>query len=149
MNIRYYFVADVCKRMQIILEYCPTDEMIGDFFTKPLGGAKFRRLCNIIMNISPDEYGPVNEDVLMNIHTAKIQKRMSMEPTLDNRIGEPTIKKINVSSQECVGDPVKESNALWAIARGAHKKPTYAQMVKASNRVVSEVRKKSIQSSGI
>ena len=41
-----------------------------------------------------------------------------------------------------VGDPDKESNASWVIARGAHKKPTYAQMVKASNRVVSEVRKK-------
>ena len=41
-----------------------------------------------------------------------------------------------------VGDPGKESNASWAIVRGAHKKPTYAQMVKASNRVVSEVRKK-------
>ena len=64
-----------------------------------------------------------------------------MEPTLDNRIGEPTIKKIEVSSQECVGDPGKESNALWVIVRGAHKKPTYAQMVKASNRVVSEVSK--------
>ena len=42
----------------------------------------------------------------------------------------------------CVGDPGKESNASWVIARGAHKKPTYAQMVKASNRVVSEVRKR-------
>ena len=41
-----------------------------------------------------------------------------------------------------VGNPGRESNALWAIARGAHKKPTYAQMVKASNRVVSEVRKR-------
>ena len=36
-----------------------------------------------------------------------------------------------------VGDPGKEYNASWVIARGAHKKPT-----KASNRVVSEVRKR-------
>ena len=41
MNIRYFFVADVCAHNEITLEYCPTDEMIGDFFTKPLGGAKF------------------------------------------------------------------------------------------------------------
>ena len=40
-----------------------------------------------------------------------------------------------------VGNPGRESNASWAIARGAHKNPTYAQMVKASNRVVLEVRK--------
>ena len=43
---------------------------------------------------------------------------------------------------ESVGDPGKESNASWVIARGAHKKPTYAQMVKASNQVVSKVRKR-------
>ena len=41
MNIRYFFVADCQKRNEIIITYCPTDEMIGDFFTKPLGGAKF------------------------------------------------------------------------------------------------------------
>jgi hypothetical protein len=41
MNIRYFFVADVLKRNHITIEYCPTDEMIRDFFTKPLGGAKF------------------------------------------------------------------------------------------------------------
>jgi hypothetical protein len=40
MNIRYFFVADCQERNQIILTYCLTDEMIGDFFTKPLGGAK-------------------------------------------------------------------------------------------------------------
>lgn len=45
MNIRYFFVADVLRRKHITIEYCPTDEMIGDFFTKRLGGAKFRRFA--------------------------------------------------------------------------------------------------------
>ena len=72
------------------------------------------------MNISHDEYGPVNQDELMNIHAAKLKKRMLMEPTLDDRIGEPTIEKIEVSSQECFGDPYAQSNASWAIARAAY-----------------------------
>ena len=122
MNIRYYFVADVCKRKQITLAYCPTDKMIGDFFTKPLGDTIFWLFRNIIMNIRHDEYGPVNQDELMNIHTVKLQKRMSMEPVLDDRIVEPTVKKIDMGSQECVGDPYKVSNVLWAIVRAAHKK---------------------------
>ena len=42
--------------------------MIGNFFTKPVGGAKFLRFRNIIMNISHDEYGPVDVDELMSIH---------------------------------------------------------------------------------
>ena len=52
MNIRCFLVGDMQKRQHIIIEYCPTDEMIGDFCTKPVGGAKFWRFCNIIMNVS-------------------------------------------------------------------------------------------------
>ena len=52
INIRYFFVANVIEQKHLTLKYCPTDKMIGDFFTKPVGGAKFRRFCNIIMNIS-------------------------------------------------------------------------------------------------
>ena len=60
MNIRYLFVADVQKRQHITIEYCPIDEMIGNFFTEFVGGAKFRRFRNIIMNVSRDEYGLVD-----------------------------------------------------------------------------------------
>ena len=60
MNIRYFFVSDCVKRGHIIIRYCPTDDMIGDFFTKPLQGTKFRLFRNIIMNCSYNEYGPVN-----------------------------------------------------------------------------------------
>ena len=41
LNIRYFFIADVQKRQHFTIEYCLTDEMIGNFFTKPVGGAKF------------------------------------------------------------------------------------------------------------
>jgi hypothetical protein len=40
MNITYFF-ADCQAQNQVIVAYCPTDEMIGDFFTKPLNGGKF------------------------------------------------------------------------------------------------------------
>jgi len=114
INIRYFFVADTCKQNQIKLEYCPTDEMIGDFFTKPLRGAKFRRFRNIIMNIDHDEYGSVNVDKLMIIHQAKIQKKMEAENVIcdNNDESEPTIKKTHKipktpGSQECVRDHKK------------------------------------------
>ena len=68
MNIQYFFVADVAKRKHITIKYCPTDKIIGDFFTKPLGGAKFRRFWNIIMNCSYNEHGPVDVDALMEVH---------------------------------------------------------------------------------
>ena len=71
MNIRNFFVAYVQKRQHITIEYCPTDEMIGDFFTKPVGGVKFRHFHNIIMNVSHDEYLPVDVDELITIHNEK------------------------------------------------------------------------------
>ena len=71
MKIRYLFVGDVQKRQYITIEYCPTDKSIGDFFAKPVGEAKFRLFRSIIMNISYDEYGPVDVDELMAIHNEK------------------------------------------------------------------------------
>ena len=41
MNTRYFFVADVVKLQHVTIEYYPTDNMIGDFFTKPVRGEKF------------------------------------------------------------------------------------------------------------
>ena len=52
--------------------------MIGNFFTKPVGGAKFCRFRKIIMNVSHDEYGPVHVKKLMAIHNEKIEKRFDM-----------------------------------------------------------------------
>ena len=33
------------------MEFCPTFDMIGDYFTKALQGSQFRRLCNIVLGI--------------------------------------------------------------------------------------------------
>ena len=101
MNIRYFFVADVIERKHLTLKYCPTDKMIGDFFTTPVGGAKFRQFCNIIMNISHDEYGPVDVDELMALHNAKIQKRFKMIEHLENGSeSESTTSKENKMSAD-------------------------------------------------
>jgi hypothetical protein len=122
--------------------------MIGDFFTKPVGGSKFRRFRNIIMNITHDEYGPVDVDELMAVHYAKMQKRFDMtcenESTISTKVSKVSANKrvrfADEDSQECVGIGSKRSNATWASIRGAHKnirrskvghtyKPTYAEMV--------------------
>jgi hypothetical protein len=144
MNIRYFFVGDVAARKHIKIEYCPTDEMIGDFFTKPLGGAKFRRFRNIIMNISHDEYGDVDMDELMAVHQTKMQRRFDMMARNDTNSDSEDeyaintdVSKVSVSdgsSQECVGSGSKRSSIMWASVRRAHKhkptgKYTYAQAV--------------------
>ena len=113
------------------MQYCPTDEMIADFFTKPLGGAKFRRFRNIIMNCSHDDYGPVNVDALMASHYKRTSERDASHPAIkDNdseKENEPTIAK-DMSSQECVGkDPVRK-DTRGSDRRGALAPRTWAQV---------------------
>lgn len=52
VNIRYYFVADRVAKGELTVEYCPTEHMIGDFFTKSLQGSKFKTFRAMIMGWS-------------------------------------------------------------------------------------------------
>mgnify|MGYP005863156433 CR=1 FL=1 len=51
LNIRYFFVADQQQQGRLHIEYCPTDQMIGDYMTKPLHGTKFNDFRRLIMNL--------------------------------------------------------------------------------------------------
>ena len=56
INIRYYFIHDRVKAGEVDIEHCPTEDMWGDFFTKPLQGKKFRRFqAQILGKEPPDE----------------------------------------------------------------------------------------------
>ena len=41
MDNRYFWIKDQLKSEKIDVQYCPTDKMIADFFTKPLQGSLF------------------------------------------------------------------------------------------------------------
>ena len=51
IHIRYFFTKDVIKRENMEVRYCPTKEMIADFYTKPLQGRQFYTLRNKIMGV--------------------------------------------------------------------------------------------------
>jgi hypothetical protein len=53
INIRYFFVTDRITNGEVSVEYCPTKEMLADFFTKPLQGSQFKVLRDRIMNVNP------------------------------------------------------------------------------------------------
>ena len=54
MNIRYFFITDRIQAGDLRVEYCPTDDMIADFFTKTLQGGKFVRSRDQILNIQSE-----------------------------------------------------------------------------------------------
>ena len=48
--VRYYFVKDKVDSNEFAINWCPSNEMFGDYFTKPLQGEMFFRFRNFIMN---------------------------------------------------------------------------------------------------
>jgi hypothetical protein len=53
INIRYFFITDRVNKGDVSLVWCPTGDMIGDFMTKPLQGALFRKFRDQIMGVIP------------------------------------------------------------------------------------------------
>ena len=58
LQIRYFYIKDQIDKGYFKLEYCPTDDMLADFFTKAITGAKFEKTRTVrVMNM---EYKPTD-----------------------------------------------------------------------------------------
>ena len=90
MNVRYFFIKDKVEQEEITLKYCPTEQMWSDTFTKPLQGQQFRTMRAMVMNC-PEDY----DETTNNIQDEDTSNMMI------------THNKCGISSQECVGLPVK------------------------------------------
>ncbi len=51
--IHYFFVMDRIRSGKISPKWCPTGEMITDFFTKPFQGAMFWKFRDLLMGVVP------------------------------------------------------------------------------------------------
>jgi hypothetical protein len=56
INIRYFFIKDKIDKKEINLMYCPTGEMVADFFSKPQQGRLFRDFRDIVMGVKHHSY---------------------------------------------------------------------------------------------
>ena len=66
INMRYFFVTDRIQKGDVLVEWCPTGSMTGDFLTNPNQGALFKRFRDVIVGVveQPDP-GPGNPKVSM------------------------------------------------------------------------------------
>jgi hypothetical protein len=62
-DIRYFYVKDLIDRGIVKLSHCISEDMLADFFTKPLQGKRFIFLRNLILNIDSTA---VHRSVLVN-----------------------------------------------------------------------------------
>ena len=61
IEIRYFFVTDNIRRNKLSIEYCPTDDMLGDYFTKPQQGSRMRKSRQRIMNL-PHSHASISQE---------------------------------------------------------------------------------------
>jgi hypothetical protein len=47
----YYFLHDVKDKDLVNIEHCPTDDLWGDYMSKPLHGMKFSKFQKLMMNL--------------------------------------------------------------------------------------------------
>ena len=108
IHIRYFWVKDLVDQKLVKIEYCPTEIMLADFFTKPLNGYLFKYLKDFVMG-----YRPISE-----------LKRMTKE----ERHEQDKIEQKNEhfgKSEERVG--------ISTLLPSPTKKVTYADMVSNKN----------------
>jgi hypothetical protein len=55
INIRYSFIKNRIAKKQVAIQYCPTKQMVVDYFTKPLQGALFYKFRDQILGLAPME----------------------------------------------------------------------------------------------
>ena len=53
IQIGYYWVKDLIDRGLITIEYCPTEFMVANIFTKPLQGTLLDQMREKVTGISP------------------------------------------------------------------------------------------------
>jgi hypothetical protein len=68
IDVKAHFIRERVKAGDIVIHYCPTDDMIADIFTKPLNKTKFAKhresvLANKIVDESPTRRSVNNTDV--------------------------------------------------------------------------------------
>ena len=69
IDIRYFFVKDRVDKGEVEVIYCMTEEMLADYFTKPLQGALFEKLRRVIMG-----WDPIS--ILQDVVASKMKERV-------------------------------------------------------------------------
>ena len=93
MDNRYFWIKDRVKSENIKIEYCPTQMMVSDFFTKPLQGSLFKRFRDVVL-----AYVHIN-----SLEQFRDEKTSSKERVRNHGIGEQ-------SSESNVDDKSSESS---------------------------------------
>ena len=90
LNLRDYFVTDQVKKSHLKVEFCPTQDILADFFTQPPQGALFihmhEKILSLFVSTNPNIHWSVleNQKVKENDTAARDGKIKDTENHLKN-----------------------------------------------------------------
>ena len=61
LDIRYFFINELKEKGLVFIKYCPTEDMVADYITKPLHRSKLTTFRNIIMNLKNQQSFSLNK----------------------------------------------------------------------------------------
>jgi hypothetical protein len=96
MNIRYFYIKDNIDAKEIKIEYCPTDEMLADFFTKALQGTKFRLMRDRVMNVDQNSKYHSGQRSVLNIDDDDIDTGIDLNTCTGTSTGTTDVEVSNV-----------------------------------------------------
>ena len=124
--VRYFWIKDRTKEAGIQIRHCPTLQMIGDFFTKPLQGSLFRVFRDVIL-------GYKHPDALARYPGSSTEERVGMVRSDDSAIVSPvdskplTVQQTTVSWADVVRTP-KSSDARLLVS-STHKQIVSKELI--------------------
>jgi uncharacterized protein Yka (UPF0111/DUF47 family) len=62
IEMRYFFIRDRIERKEAEINYKDSENMLADFYTKPLQGSKYRMLRDKIMNIPCENWSGIKKE---------------------------------------------------------------------------------------
>ena len=73
IDIKYFFVKDRVSKKEIKIVYCPSEQMLADFFKNPLNGRLFHTFRDVIMG-----YRPITD--LYEVKDISVKERVENTP---------------------------------------------------------------------
>jgi hypothetical protein len=126
IDSRCFFVKDRIQLEGLDVQHCPTEQMLADFFTKPLQGSLFRKFRDVVMGDrhinSPKEVKPTPSQERVGEHeTPENIGDVPDGQTTDGNVSQPQIK---ASCADILKRPrITEAKVVKTVLKGRKLRP--------------------------
>ena len=119
MHICYFYVTEQVQNQAIHVTHCPTEEMVADFFTKPLQGSLFTKMHNYVMGNEEPGYQVLPRSVLSNDNIANIRKQKTIGTQKHNSEAAKITGHAKDSDASSIDPPVKNTQGTSSNMYGS------------------------------